>query len=271
MNKKFAVLIGIDDYSSIGIRGLEGAVNDVDDVEEWLETSSLLKWRIKRLTTKAGDHSPTYANIQSELEKLEKESKPGDFIFVHYSGHGSRRESKLDSRKRRGVVDEVLVFQRGYMRDFEFGAILDRLAEERTVFLVLDCCFSAGQDRDEDDPENDVGCRLTTGNLTQLDEHDTDPRILDQAENADESWWDRPRNYTLLAASGRNQKARETRGKNGYRNGMLTYFALNALTELYRTDGPFTYQALLHLVRIDIDQRLEEENSERKQDPELFG
>ena len=33
---------------------------------------------------------PTYGNVTSSLKEMSSRAKAGDFIYIHYSGHGTR-------------------------------------------------------------------------------------------------------------------------------------------------------------------------------------
>ncbi|KAG5770587.1 hypothetical protein H9Q69_002206 [Fusarium xylarioides] len=249
-----ALLIGIDNYSSLKLRSLRGAVRDVDKVEKWLTSKNVVpEENIIRLTSKESDKDPTYHNIYGELERLTKmaQKNPGCFIFIHYSGHGSRRPTVLTGSHEKNGVDEILLFQSGYMRDFELGAALDKLAKKAKVFIVLDCCHSGGADRDdEDDP------KVRAVNLSNviLDEHEFPRGLVKEqtTKGSTSSWWKRPRDYTLLAACQHDEKAKEN--DNDKVNGLLTYWMLKGLKTLCAHAGPFTYKRLHRYISANMPQ-----------------
>jgi uncharacterized caspase-like protein len=165
--RRLALLIGINDYSAAGLppskmkpgrsasawKNLDGAVNDV----EWMRELLLLK----RYGFAAPDVAllkngeATRAAILRELARLAKESKRGDVVFFHYSGHGSQvpnsksregdhyDESIVPADSRRGALD---------IRDKElrdaFNAILDTGAR---LTVVMDSCHSGSGARGLDD------------------------------------------------------------------------------------------------------------------------
>src|SRR2546430_12157532 len=53
---------------------------------------------------------PTYHNVTSALEKITSLGKTGDFIYIHYSGHGTRVEPSSEfSNKSTGDLALVLL------------------------------------------------------------------------------------------------------------------------------------------------------------------
>lgn len=89
MGKK-AVLIGIN-YPGTKAE-LKGCINDVNRMHECLiqrfgfeeEDITILIDTDRRCT------QPTGKNIRRALQNLVRSAEPGDFLFVHYSGHGTR-------------------------------------------------------------------------------------------------------------------------------------------------------------------------------------
>src|SRR6185295_20051430 len=105
-SRLFALLMGLDCYLNSNARGyrnfsnLGGCVNDVSRVEGFLRSDlSVPRERIFKLTaTDVGKrhpqerpaHWPTYQNIVGGFRWLVKKAKPGDCVYIHYSGHGAR-------------------------------------------------------------------------------------------------------------------------------------------------------------------------------------
>jgi hypothetical protein len=103
-------------------------------------------------------------NLGNDKEKPQK----GDFVYIHYSGHGARTTTIFaDLKKETDDIDEALVpcdINMGgkYLRDYELGALLENLvAKGLIVTLVLDCCHSGGALRGYTDDESKTG--LTRG------------------------------------------------------------------------------------------------------------
>lgn len=74
-----ALLIGVDAYAAVP--PLRGAVNDVRDVAAVLKATGV---EARVLTDKA----VTRAAVIESFETLVREGRPGDIVYVHFSGHG---------------------------------------------------------------------------------------------------------------------------------------------------------------------------------------
>jgi len=108
---------------------------------------------------------PTRARILAELEALRDASGTGDFVFVHFSGHGTQQPSReRDSAVEPDGLDEVLlpadvaVFDPaqgsipGALRDDEIGAALAAIRDRgATVWFVVDACHSGSILRGDDE------------------------------------------------------------------------------------------------------------------------
>lgn len=100
---KRALIVGINAYPSAPLRG---CVNDATMISEMLTRQFGFKTTEKRMLT---DESATTANIMERLNWLVSGAKPGDFLFFHYSGHGSQMiDSKYDSDEEPDGLDEIL-------------------------------------------------------------------------------------------------------------------------------------------------------------------
>ena len=86
---KRAVLVGIN---YVGQKGqLSGCHNDVGNVKQYLENA--LGFRDQDMLVLMDDgkhHPPTRQNIINAYKRIGEYSKPGDSVFIHYSGHGGR-------------------------------------------------------------------------------------------------------------------------------------------------------------------------------------
>ncbi len=92
-----ALLIGISDYSySERISSLRGPANDIALVQDVLKTRfGVLDNNITVLLDKQATHS----SLRKAFANLADRVKEGDFVYIHYSGHGSTCE---DPSQRRG-------------------------------------------------------------------------------------------------------------------------------------------------------------------------
>ena len=82
-----ALLVGINEYAP-GVGNLQGPVNDAVALSNALTGSwGFSPGNIKLIINRAA----TQANILDELAKLAERVKPGDFVFLYFSGHGTSR------------------------------------------------------------------------------------------------------------------------------------------------------------------------------------
>jgi len=97
------------------------------------------------------NHHPTRDNIVRALRRLVEQSKPGDSVYFHYSGHGGLLDPQFWNRYKSGVsqkeYDETLYpvdhARAGQIRDFNlFNHFVKPMAAGVTVTCVMDCCHS---------------------------------------------------------------------------------------------------------------------------------
>jgi hypothetical protein len=171
MSDPHALLIGIDCYlpnqfpDGSGYESLSGSVRDITRVERFLlDDMKLAPERILKLTSSRGgpdgqpleprDRWPTYENIVGAFWQLTRAAKPGDQVYIHYSGHGGRTETLFPEIKGQGGSDESLVpcdigdLKARYLRGVEISWLIrDMLSKELRVTVVFDSCHSGGANR----------------------------------------------------------------------------------------------------------------------------
>ena len=88
-----ALLIGISDYpeGKSGLTPLNGPKNDIPLVRGLL--TSVFKVPEKNIAVLT-DSKATHTGIQRGFAKLAEKVQPGDYVFIHYSGHGSEAPDK---------------------------------------------------------------------------------------------------------------------------------------------------------------------------------
>ena len=140
---KKALLVGINKYPMAPLRG---CVNDVLLMYKIITEHFDFKSENVDVLT---DEECTKANILSHLRKLVKNVGPGDYIYFHYSGHGSQMViNDLTNNDESDGMDEILCpVNLGYnfenpIRDHELGAFFKTLPAGVKVLIVLDCCHS---------------------------------------------------------------------------------------------------------------------------------
>jgi hypothetical protein len=89
-----ALLIGITDYDAKnGLSPLNGPENDVKLMRDVLTTRFGVPAANVRLVL-----NPTHSAIEQEFAALQQRVRPHDFVYIHYSGHGSTAPDPGDPR-----------------------------------------------------------------------------------------------------------------------------------------------------------------------------
>lgn len=137
-----ALLIGINEYQTEEFANLRGAVNDVLTMQEILVSRyDFPAANIQILTDKAA----TRQDILDAFDSLVEQTAIDDFVYVHYSGHGSQVED-LNGDEDDGS-DETILPHDGRTKDVpditddEIGDFLRRLRTKNAI-IVLDSCHS---------------------------------------------------------------------------------------------------------------------------------
>ncbi len=151
--EKHALLIGIQDYGSSQVPSLNGPHQDIDLVEATLKDAFGVS-KIDKLV----DAEATHTGVRKAFEKLTKDVKPGDFVYIHFSGHGSHTPD-LNGDEERGDQDQTWVTygaRSGAQSGIDDFGILDDeinawlkpiLAKTGNLVFVSDSCHSASVTR----------------------------------------------------------------------------------------------------------------------------
>jgi hypothetical protein len=145
-----ALLVGINYYGQIG--QLSGCINDVMNVRKYIcNHHGFLEKNVLLLIDDGRHHKPTRENIIRALRRLVAQSKAGDSVYFHYSGHGGLLDpddwNRFKAKKLNKYYDETLYpvdhLKAGQIRDFSlFNHFVKPMAAGVTVTCVMDCCHS---------------------------------------------------------------------------------------------------------------------------------
>ena len=141
---KRAVLIEINYRGQEG--ELSGCHNDIERISQYLsEVHGFQKKNMTVLLDNGKCEEPSYANIIRALERAAKDSKPGDAVWLHYSGHGGRIPD--DSNEEGDGNNETIIpldfKKRGQIRDDDLiKYFVKPMKKGVTVTCVMDCCHS---------------------------------------------------------------------------------------------------------------------------------
>ena len=93
-DRKFALLIGIDDY--VGFTKLQGAKRDVELLRDSLYKIGFEKENVYCLVCGGTlEESTSRENIMKTIDTVLERTRPGDLVFLAMSGHGIQLEKKL--------------------------------------------------------------------------------------------------------------------------------------------------------------------------------
>ncbi|KAF4609803.1 hypothetical protein G7Y89_g15820 [Cudoniella acicularis] len=214
--------------------------------------------------------SPTRTNILTSLNRVTAQASPGDFVLIHFSGHGDREPTLYPDKKSKSAQDELLCFINDEeMRDVEFGEKLDDMAavpNQLIVLATLDCCFSGGATRGGKDYL--LRCRfrnrssIVTGQTTEEaesgsgypDEISTSRGMRDAA--LVQGWLYRDRDYNAIAACQPYETSKERPDVKGNWHGVLTSCLVSSLTSVGRQRRFMTYKELHGILEVKITQKL---------------
>ncbi|KAL8172225.1 hypothetical protein V2J09_024029 [Rumex salicifolius] len=146
-HKRTALLVGCN-YANTE-NELHGCINDVLAIQETLKEQFGFDSDQIELLTDAPDSTvkPTGANIKAALTRMVEHADPGDVLFFHYSGHGTRIPAKhgLHHKQDEAIVpcDFNLITEVRYA-DMDFRALVNKLPKEATFTFLSDSCHSGG-------------------------------------------------------------------------------------------------------------------------------
>lgn len=176
---KRALLIGISDYpshkgnSDISWPSIHGA-NDVIIISKTLKRQG---FSINSLTNKQA----TAKQIRQAFKKLVDESKPGDLVYIHFSGHGQAYEDysgdEADGWDEALVpYDAMMQYRQGvydgsnHILDDEIDGYLTdirkKVGKTGFVYVVLDACHMGGASRGDEIEEDETFIRGTDQGFT---------------------------------------------------------------------------------------------------------
>lgn len=153
-----AVIVAVTAYPNLRPEhALVGPNHDAGLVHEYLTKNAPVKFDATNVKVLADNleiasGSPTHKNILDTLGAID--AKPGDFVYLHFSGHGSQQPA-IDASTETDGMDEIFLpadtaFWSGDSKvmpnalvDDDIGKALDRLRDVgANVWIVIDACHS---------------------------------------------------------------------------------------------------------------------------------
>ncbi|XP_077247653.1 metacaspase-9-like [Tasmannia lanceolata] len=141
--KRMATLVGCN-YQNTE-HELYGCINDVLAMREVLVHRFGFDPSYIELLTDAPDSliMPTGANIRTTLSRMVDRAEPGDVLFFHYSGHGTRIPAP---RTNHGHKEEEAIVPCDFnlITDVDFRHLVNHLPEGASFTILSDSCHSGG-------------------------------------------------------------------------------------------------------------------------------
>ena len=280
----YALLIGIDYYEPNQLyKSLKGAVRDINLVDAFLtETLNIPVERIRKLISprskedtalqearSAREQDPTYENIVNAFKDITEVAKPGEQVYIHYSGHGGNPPTVYSNLKQGSEQkDEGLVPmdigdtpEGRYLRDVEMTTLLKRMTNKGLIVtVVLDSCNSGGATRGDAEirstDQPDILLRTHESLVAPLEELERNWLELTRDQAIGVAGLPQAREYVLLAACRPNEYAYEYAVNGGTeRHGALTYWMVDTLTSVATSGQPLTYKLLHDRVNAQIQSK----------------
>ena len=156
-----AVIIGVAEYPNLSdSHDLVGPLNDAVLLETYLTARGFAPQQIKLLTdAQSKANLPTKANIFRVMDEQLAQLESGDFLYLHFSGHGSQQPAKAEDDEIDGLTEIFLPRDTkqwdgksgtviNAITDDEIGAYLDAYKDKGIfVWLVFDSCHSGTMSR----------------------------------------------------------------------------------------------------------------------------
>jgi hypothetical protein len=141
-----ALLIGIN-YNADPNNKLNGCINDVLSIQKQINKYYPLCKNIKILTdgNKIQQTEPSRKNILDGINWLLTDLKPGENIYIHYSGHGGLMKDRNGDETTGfdSCIYPICGNKIEVILDDELKMLLaDKIPKGCKCFVVLDCCHS---------------------------------------------------------------------------------------------------------------------------------
>lgn len=171
-----ALVIGIGAYPASGGWAKINGDKDVDVVEKMLLKNG---WKSKDICRLRNEQA-TYSAICNEMEKMISIAQPGDFIYIHFSGHGQQITDR-DGDEEDGYdeawipYDAPMQYRKGvyegqhHITDDRLNGWLHRIrkrvGKQGQIVVVADACHSGDGTRGQDEEDDQWIVRGTSDNF----------------------------------------------------------------------------------------------------------
>ncbi|MBD2683119.1 MULTISPECIES: caspase family protein [Nostoc] len=249
----YALLVGIDNYK-VSNSNLNGCVNDIEDVENFLK-KRVNNSQIEKLINEQATRQNVIDKFENHLCKAGKD----DVVLFYFCGHGAQEEAakelhfleyekELGKKKLETIVchDSRTTGEDGIeiqdLANKELRYLISKVAKnEPHILVVFDCCHSSSGTRDTDRKE---GVRRTDSRPSRAYDKFCfahDPQIKQGLENRKFP----EGKHVFISACLHTETAKEFIDLEGNSRGLFSYFFLKELNSLNAT---LSYNDLLREV-----------------------
>ena len=139
---RYALIVGIGNYSeAANTPPLKGAPRDVENARKMALAMGVDPASITELR----DSAATKPRILRELARLRDNVKPGDRVFIYWTGHGSRYAGPSGCVEGLQTYTDGVFTQADVMTEAELAVHLQPISKVADkVLTVMDACFSGG-------------------------------------------------------------------------------------------------------------------------------
>ena len=190
--ENFALLVAVDTYENLHERyWLKGPSNDAELVRTYLTTQAPVPFDADNVTLLAdgveGAQIATLAAIRAAVADITARAEAGDFVYMHFSGHGTQAPERVAGSELDGLDELFLPADIGpwsntvgsvenALVDDEIGTMIDGLrAKGAHVFAVFDSCHSGTVTRAAPSGDEEVRTRQLPPEALGID-----PALMDE-------------------------------------------------------------------------------------------
>jgi len=255
--QKHAIIIAVGNYPKESGWQPINALNDVPVIKSALLKQGFLQKNIKVLS----DAAATKQGIISALKQLAFDSKVGDVVFIHYSGHGQQitddNGDEIDGYDESLIpFDARKVFIKGiyegwnHLRDDELGAYINllrtKVGSSGDVCIFLDACHSGTATRGM---ETCRGTEFLFQEPGYLPGSKANDRSVFFDNNPSREIMGKMSPVTIISGSGKLELNYEYFAADGKSYGSLSYAASKILSTITAT---VSYRALFENIRTEM-------------------
>ncbi|MGJ5672685.1 MAG: caspase family protein [Nostochopsis sp.] len=276
----YALLVGINEYdpaSVVPILSLQGCVNDINAVENYLRerVARDREWNLVEPTNQPWILLNQNATRQAIIDGFRQHlcnADSEDVVLFYYAGHGGQQKSPQEFWSLEpDRLDETLVCYDSRtvtsrdLADKEIAYLISEVAQKNPhVVVILDCCHSGSGTRD-------IEVNVRQAPIDYRDRPLSSYIFADEINIAESLSADRsfdkkitgvvlPKGrHVMLSACRDYEQAKEYKAEDGKSRGAFSYFLLQTLE---RTNGNITYRDLARNLNALISGKLKEQSPE---------